>query len=205
MSDNELTVFVVDDDPAMRDALHTLMQTSGFNCQSFGSAEAFLEHFEPNMRGCLLLDVRMPGMSGSELQQHLIDQNIDLTTIVISGHADVPLAVAMMRKGAVDFFEKPFKNDLLVERVRESLQQVADRVSTSEQLQVLKARMDRLTGREQQVLEGVVDGKASKVIADELGISVKTVDVHRSRIMDKMEVRSIAELIRQVMRVSQQN
>ena len=198
-------MFIVDDDAAMRDALKTLMESAGLEAYCFDSCESFLQKYDAAKPGCLLLDVRMPGMSGVDLQQHLIDQDIALPVIVISGHADVPMAVTMMRKGAIDFFEKPFKNDQLVERVRDCIHKLDDQLDSSDKIKSVELHLNKLTKREREVLEGVVAGKASKVIADELGISVKTVDVHRSRIMDKMEVRSIAELIRQVLRLQQQN
>lgn len=201
MSDASRTVYIVDDDAAIRDALKTLMEVSGLSCHCFESAEAFVEQLQPDDMGCLLLDVRMPGMSGVELQQYLIDHKFDLPIVVISGHADVPMAVTMMRKGAIDFFEKPFRNEKLVERIRECLHRIEDKRDSSDRIKQIRSHLERLTRREREVLDGVVAGKASKVIADELGISVKTVDVHRSRIMDKMEVRSIAELIRQVVQV----
>lgn len=201
MNDRDKIVYIVDDDAAVRDALHLLIETAGLSGRCFASAESFLQHYDPALPACLLLDVRMPEMNGIDLQQRLKEQNIELPVIVISGHADVPMAVEMMRHGAMDFFQKPFDNDVLLERVHECLQQCIEQYSENERIRMVEAQLATLTSREQEVLEGVVAGMSSKVIADNLGISVKTVDVHRSRIMEKMAVRNIAELTRKVMSV----
>jgi FixJ family two-component response regulator len=198
-------VYIVDDDDAIRDSLSMLIQSDDLDCMAFQSAESFLLNFIPDISGCLLLDVRMPGMSGLDLQRQLKEQDTRLPIIVMSGHADIPTAVEMMKNGAVDFYTKPFDNMMMLDSVKLCLKQ-------SEQLRkqvsfenTVDERIHTLTKRETEVLTGVLEGKASKVIAYDLGISVKTVDVHRSRIMDKMKVRSLAELVRTILNSNKQN
>ncbi len=194
-------VFVIDDDEAVRDSIRWLLEANGFVARTFGSAESFLESGAANEPiGCLLVDVRMPGLSGLALQDELQRRDCSLPLVFITGHGDVPMAVDTMKKGAIDFLQKPF-ND---ERVRTVVRQCLER-SMSEHLDHLaeseaRARIDRLTTRERQVLERIVLGRLNKQIADDLGISIKTVEAHRSNIMDKLCARSMADLMRVAIR-----
>lgn len=189
-------VHIVDDDAAVRAALAALFGTVGIACAAYASAEEFLAAADTGTRGCLLLDVRMPGMGGLELQRVLRDRGIAIPVIVITGHGDVSMAVRAMKAGAADFIEKPFNGQELIDRVKECLQADAEsrreRVLREEAISLLR----QLTRREEEVLERVVAGRPSKVIAAELEISEKTVDVHRSNIMRKTGTRSVAELVR---------
>lgn len=195
---NDSTVFVVDDDPAMRESLSFLMGSVGIRVETFENAQAFLDQHDTGDRGCLVLDVRMPGMSGLELQEHLIQRGISLPVVMITGYGDVPMAVRALKSGALDFIEKPFTEQELLDRVNEALH-VDGRLSRLEEKRALfDARVSRLTERESQVMQLVVDGKSNKLIAHELGLSPKTVEVHRSRVMDKMEAGSLAQLLRLV-------
>ncbi|MGD8926103.1 MAG: response regulator [Thioalkalispiraceae bacterium] len=199
------TVFIVDDDDAIRDSLSMLMHSDDLQNKTFKSAESFLEQYNPDLSGCLLLDVRMPGMSGLDLQRHLIEQDSRLPIIVMSGHADIPTAVEMMKNGALDFYTKPFDNMMLLDSIKICLQhneQLRNQINFEN---IIDERIQTLTKREREVLVGVLEGKASKVIAYDLGISVKTVDVHRSRIMEKMKVRSLAELVRTILNSNKEN
>lgn len=197
MSDNDSqTVFIVDDDPALRDSVATLLGTLGLATRTFESAEEFLEALDPTDRGCVLLDVRMSGMSGLELQRHLARTGISIPVILITAHGDVPMAVQAMREGAFDFIEKPFKEEDLLEQVHACLKTDSEQVRESQAQAEARARMAQLTEREREVLEQVVEGQPSKLIADTLGISVRTVDVHRANILKKMRVRTVAEVVR---------
>lgn len=192
----EPTVFVVDDDPAMRDSLRWLFESVGLAVETFATAEEFLNGCHPSRPGCLLLDVRMPGMSGLNLQDELAARHFTLPTIIITGYAEVATAVRALKTGAIDFIEKPFSDELLLERIREAI--VADRQAREAQAQRadVAARVALLTTRELSVMELVIAGKANKVIAADLGLSPKTVEVHRANVMRKMEAQSVAELVR---------
>lgn len=188
------TVHVVDDDDAIRDALAWLLRSRGVPARAWPSAEAFLADWSEEMRGCIVLDVRMEGMSGVELFDHLLGQGSRLPVLFLTGHGDVPLAVAALKKGAFDFVEKPFNDNDLVDRIvaavrhDESLRQKAESEAS------VAARLAGLTARERQVMERVLAGDYNKTIADALGIAVRTVEVHRARIFEKMGVRSAVEL-----------
>jgi two-component system response regulator FixJ len=201
----EATVFVVDDDAAVCRALELLMRSVGLRAETYPSAEDFLEVFDSERPGCLLLDLRMPGMSGMDLQQYLAERGSALPVIVLTGHAEVPVAVQMMKAGAADFIEKPFQDQLLIDRVHECLAHDARQRERARVVGTIDARLSRLSPREQQVVEGVMAGKPSKEIASELGISPKTVDVHRARVMDKVGVGSLAELVRLVLQARGQS
>jgi FixJ family two-component response regulator len=193
------TVFVVDDDEALRDSLRWLLEAHGYEVALYDSAERFLSDDAAMRPGCLLLDMRMPGMSGQELFDALIERGNRMPVVFITGHGDVPMAVAAVKKGAVDFIEKPFSEEDLLRLVgqcleRDILQREAVAASAS-----IVARQAALTPREREVLELIVAGKPNKVIADQLAISPKTVEVHRSRVMEKMGVRSVAGLVQAVM------
>lgn len=196
MDAKEPTVFIVDDDAALRDALQSLLRFMGLKAEAFPSADAFLQAYMPGRPGCLLLDVRMPGMSGLELQKHLAERDNPLPVILLTGHGDVAMAVEAMRVGAFDFVEKPVKDQVLLDRVHACLRQATEQERRTGNRVRLRECLDTLTPREREVAAGVAQGKASKVIAADLGISPRTVDVHRSRIMDKLGVRSSAELVR---------
>jgi two-component system response regulator FixJ len=196
--EEEQTVFIVDDDPAMRESLRFLMGSVTLPVETYENARVFMERYDPNRPGCLVLDVRMPGMSGIELQQRLRAAGIEIPIIMITGFADVPMAVRAMKAGALDFIEKPFTDQDLLDRINEALQIDLRQRRDSAERAAVATRLERLTQREHQVLDLVLTGKANKIIADELGLSPKTVEVHRSRVMEKMEVQSLAELMQVV-------
>ncbi len=197
----EPTVFVVDDDEAMRDSLRWLIESVGLRVECHDSAESFLESYYPGRSGCLLLDVRMPGMSGLELQEYLQQHEIDIPVIIITGHGDVPMSVRAMKKGAIDFIEKPFNDELLLDAIRNALA-VNEKQREKRALRAeLAARVATLTPREHQVMEMVTAGRSNKEIAAELGVSAKTVEAHRAKVMDKMQAGSLAELVRMSMLV----
>lgn len=188
------TVYVVDDDDAIRDALSWLLRSRGLSARAWPSAEAFLADYTEAMRGCLVLDVRMEGMSGVELFEHLLATGSRLPVIFLTGHGDVPLAVAALKKGAFDFVEKPFNDNELVDRVEAAVRHDASQRERIELEASVAARLEALTPRERQVMERVLAGDFNKNIADVLGIAVRTVEVHRARIFEKMGVRSAVEL-----------
>jgi len=198
MPDSAPLVLVVDDDPAMRDSIAFLVSSVGYDCRSFTSAEEFLRDWQDDRPACLLVDIRMSGMSGLDLQNRLTQAKSSLGVIFVTGHGDVPMAVRAMRSGAIDFLQKPFNDQLLLERIREAIDvSIATRKVAAERSSV-EARLARLTPREREVLDLVVAGKANKQIAAELNISIKTVEVHRHNVMEKMEAASVAELARRV-------
>ncbi|ALM83249.1 MULTISPECIES: response regulator transcription factor [Alcaligenaceae] len=190
------TVYIVDDDEAVRDSLRWLLEANGYRVRAYPSAENFLEDYDPNLVGVLIADVRMPGMSGLELQEQLIARNAPLPIVFITGHGDVPMAVTTMKKGAIDFLEKPFNESDLREIVARMLEQATQRVSKFQAQRDHEAMLARLTAREQQVLERIVAGRLNKQIADDLGISIKTVEAHRANIMEKLEVTTVADLMK---------
>ncbi|MEJ2767956.1 oxygen response regulator transcription factor FixJ [Mycetohabitans sp. B46] len=190
------TVFVVDDDEAVRDSLRWLLEANGYRVQCFSSAEQFLDAYQPSQLGCLILDVRMSGMSGLELQEKLIAENAALPIIFVTGHGDVPMAVSTMKKGAMDFIEKPFDEAELRQLVERMLERARTENSTAQQQRAAAARLSKLTAREQQVLERIIAGRLNKQIADDLGISIKTVEAHRANIMEKLNVNTVADLLR---------
>lgn len=199
-SQNAEIVYVVDDDEAVRDSLRWLLEGQGFSVSAFDSAERFLNSLPPGatgpISGCLIADVRMPGMSGTELHDELIRRNIQLPLIFITGHGSVPMAVASMKKGAVDFLEKPFNDEQLCMRVSSAFQKVRDEGSKSVLAKRAQELLSRLTPREEQVLDQIVAGRLNKQIADDLDISIKTVEAHRANIMDKIEARTMADLMK---------
>lgn len=190
------TVFVVDDDEAVRDSLRWLLEANGYHVRGFDSAEGFLSHYNRNQVACLILDVRMPGMSGLELQEHLLAQKINIPIIFVTGHGDVPMAVTTMKKGAVDFIEKPFDEAALRSLVERMLAKARGDANNAREQQAAEELLGRLTSREQQVLERIIAGRLNKQIADDLGISIKTVEAHRANIMEKLNVNTVADLLR---------
>ena len=190
------TVYIVDDDLGVRSSLRALFRSVGVASTAYATPQEFLAEVGPGGTGCLLLDVRMPGMSGLELQRVLTEAGVRLPVIFITGHGDVPMAVAAMRAGAVDFVEKPFNEQQLLERVAGCLKMSVEAEQAERPRAEARARLGQLTVREREILDHLVEGKPSKRIAATLGISEKTVDVHRSNIMRKTGARSIAELVR---------
>ena len=189
-------VYIVDDDDAIRDALGWLFKTRGVSQQSFASAEDFLAHWSPELCGCILLDMRMSGMSGNELFDLLRERGNTLPVIFLTGHGDVPMAVAALKNGANDFVEKPCNDNELVDRVLEALRLDAEQRVDAAHADSFKRRSERLSTRERQVMDLVLQGKLNKNIADELQISIRTVEVHRSSVFEKMGVRTAVELAR---------
>ena len=193
-------VYIVDDDEAMRDSLLWLIESQGFAVTAYSSAEDFLAACRDGMAGCIVLDVRMPGMSGLELYEKLNARRCTLPVIFITGHGDVPMAVSALKKGAVDFIEKPFGDKDMLRLIEQCLEIDRNNREKNQQGVAAARRLAALTGREIEVMDLIVAGKLNKQVADVLNISIKTVEVHRSRIMDKMEVRTVAELVQAVMR-----
>lgn len=189
-------VYIVDDDEATRELLRCLVESVSLSVQAFSSAQAFLDVYRPNTWGCLIVDVRMPEMSGLDLLDRFVQQRNNLPLILISCYADVPMAVRAMKKGAMDFIEKPFNEQFLLDRIHDAIKQhraiLDEEVSRAD----IALRINRLSQREQAVMKMVVDGKSNKAIAGELGLSPKTVEVHRARMMEKMAAESLAQLVR---------
>lgn len=190
------TVFVVDDDQSIRHAMGLLLKSVGLEHETFESADDFLTRHNGSENGCLVLDIRMPGLGGLELQDKLIEMNSTLPIIFITGHGDIPMAVEAMQKGAVDFIQKPFRDQELLDRISEALNTANELQSERQQQSKIQEYIDSLTNREKEVLELVVTGKPNKIIAHELGVSQRTVEIHRARVMEKMHARSLAELVR---------
>ena len=199
MPEAEQTVFVVDDDDALRDAIATYLDAEGQACETYADADGLLVRladWPPEASGCLVLDVRMPGLSGLDVQDELNARGIAMPIIFITGYGDVPSAVRAMKGGAVDFISKPFDAEALAERIREALRADAERRTARCELAAAQARAATLTPREREVLERVAAGQANKRVAIELGVSERTVEIHRSHLMQKMGVRHLAELVR---------
>jgi len=190
------TVYVVDDDEAVRDSLQWLLEGKDYRVRCFDSAESFLARFDPREVACLIADIRMDGMSGLELQDKLLERKSPLPIVFITGHGDVPMAVNTMKKGAMDFIEKPFKEDALVTLVERMLDQARVAFSQSIEAASREALLSRLTAREAQVLERIVAGRLNKQIADDLGISIKTVEAHRANVMEKLNANTVADLLK---------
>lgn len=193
------TVFIVDDDDAVRDSLRLLMKSAGFHAEVFESAEAFLGHYDPEQTGCLVLDIRMPGMSGLELQRELAIRDCPLPIIFITAHGDIPMAVDAVRNGALDFIQKPFDDKQLVDKIETALSESMQKQEEGLERAEIRRRADTLTAREREVMSQVVQGKANKVIAGDLGVSQRTVEIHRARVMEKMQAGSLAQLVRMVL------
>lgn len=192
---DDATVFLVDDDRNVRDALSLFLESSGLQVRAYPSAQAFLEQYNSQHPGCLVLDIRMPGMSGMELQQELIKRHIDIPIIFLTGHGDIPMSVKALKAGAIDFIEKPFNDEVLLNRIREATAKDAQTRMFNVQKSKILACYVRLTRREKEVMRFVISGHSNKEIARELGISHRTIDVHRARIMGKMQANSLSELV----------
>lgn len=190
------TVFIVDDDDDFRDSMQWLLESDDLPVQSFSSARDFLSQYRGE-KGCMLLDVRMPEINGLALQQIMLEREIRLPIVVLSGHGDIPMAVTAMKNGAIDFLEKPFDDEVLIPLVLTALQKAEEQFAGQEQLNQIRELYDSLSRREKEVMALVVTGKANREIAEELGISPKTVEVHRSRVMSKMRADSLPELVNQ--------
>ncbi len=194
---NEPTVFIVDDDSAIRVAMQALLESVGLKHEILPSADEFLDrHGGGHEAGCLVLDIRMPGLGGLELQDELIKRGNSIPIIFITGHGDVPMAVEAMQKGAVDFIQKPFRDQELLDRIHLALRTDEERRAEARRTEEIRSLIDKLTQREREVFELVVTGKPNKVIAFELGVSQRTVEIHRARVMEKMQARSLADLVR---------
>jgi len=189
-------VFVVDDDDAVRNSLRLLLKSASLSTTAFASAQEFLAGWTADQPGCLVLDVRMPGMSGLELQEELNRRGAIIPVIFISGHADVPMAVEAIQHGAFDFLQKPFSDQDLIDRIQRALAADVGNRQALSQLDELRKRYASLTPREQEVLVLVTDGRANKVMAGDLGLSQRTIEIHRARVMEKMGARSVEQLVR---------
>lgn len=191
----EAIIHVVDDDTAMCESLRWLIESVGFNVKIYPGAKHFLENYQDEAHGCLLLDVRMPEMSGLELQEQLNKLSIDLPIIFITGHGDVPMAVRAMKAGALEFLNKPFNDQELLDCINRAIEYDTQRRRTCSERKGILERLDQLTTREKQVLKELVTGKLNKVIAADLDLSIKTIELHRSNIMRKLQARSLAQII----------
>ncbi len=197
-------VFVVDDDAAVRDSMRWLMDSVGLRVEAFDSGEAFLRAITPESSGCVVLDLRMPGLGGLDVHAQLRERGINLPVIVVSGHGDVPIAVRALKSGVADFVEKPFKDQELLDCVQQALRRDAEQSLQRLRREELMTRYRTLTPRELDVLRLVVDGQANKAIGSSLGISQKTVETHRARVMEKMAARSVSELVRMTLIIESQ-
>jgi two-component system response regulator FixJ len=189
-------ILIVDDDADVRDSLRALLESAGFDVRDFDSAKAILADGGLDQAACLIADIRMPDMDGLTLQEELAHRKIGLPVIIVTGHGDVPLAVRAMRAGAVDFIEKPFDDELLLQSIKQALALRKESRGQASLAQTAAARIGLLTERERQVLECLVAGKANKVIAYELDISPRTVEIHRAHVMEKMQARSLSDVVR---------
>ncbi|MEN9373547.1 MAG: hypothetical protein RIR79_1099 [Pseudomonadota bacterium] len=190
------TVYIVDDDEAVRDSVQWLLEGRGFRVRCFDSAESFLNRYDPREVACLIADIRMDGMSGLELQDRLIAMRSPLPIVFVTGHGDVPMAVDTMKKGAMDFIQKPFHEEQLVELIERMFDHAKESFADSRSAANRDALLSKLTLRESQVLERIVAGRLNKQIADDLGISIKTVEAHRANIMEKLGANTVADLLR---------
>lgn len=198
MSDSNPNVFIVDDDQAVRESLSDLMDSVGLNAETYASAQEFLTRYTPTLWGCLVLDIRMLGMSGLELHDELIRRGSLLPTIFITGHGDVPMAVQAMRRGAMDFIQKPFREQDLLDSINLALENGAKMRDGELERQTVRRQVESLTPREREVMHKIIAGKSNKVIAADLGLSQRTVEVHRANVMEKLHARSLADLVRLV-------
>ncbi|KXS53012.1 response regulator FixJ [Marinobacter persicus] len=201
MTDIQQTVYVVEDDEAVRDSLELLLKSDDKPVQTYESASAFLKDYSDQMAGCIVLDIRMPGMDGMELQKKLNEKHSILPIIFVTGHGDVPMAVDAMKEGAVDFIQKPYREEALLEKIEAALEQDREQRKSLDEKQEIIRRVKSLTPREREIMDRMIAGQANKVIAIELEISQRTVEIHRSRVMHKMGTHSLAHLVRMVLSV----
>ena len=201
MSADTGKVYIVEDDDAVRESLQLVLESVGYQTRAYANANAFLDAYDNDMAGCLVLDIRMPGMNGMELQRKLNERNSILPIIFVTGHGDVPMAVEAMQQGALDFVQKPYREQELLEKIERAFQIDQANRESLQQRQAIAARLQSLTPRELDVLHLMVEGNANKVIAIDLDISQRTVEIHRARVMEKLEANSLAHLVRMVMAV----
>jgi two-component system response regulator FixJ len=201
MQDEKPCIYIVEDDEAVRDSLSLILESVGHQVQAFATADAFLNAYSPNMSGCIVLDIRMPGMDGMELQNRLNSMNSILPIIFVTGHGDVPMAVEAMQRGAMDFVQKPYREQELLGKISAALKLDEENRQSLQEKQTIIEQLASLTPREHEVMEGMVAGKANKVIAYDLDISQRTVEIHRARVMEKLNAKSLAHLVRMVMTV----
>ena len=201
MTDTQQTVYVVEDDEAVRDSLELLLKSDGKPVKTYDNANAFLKDYSETMAGCIVLDIRMPGMDGMELQKKLNEKHSILPIIFVTGHGDVPMAVDAMKEGAVDFIQKPYREEALPQKIEAALEQDKEQRKTLGEKQEILRRVKSLTPREHEIMDRMIAGQANKVIAIELEISQRTVEIHRSRVMHKMGTHSLAHLVRMVLSV----
>jgi len=192
-------VFVVDDDASVREALKDLLTSVGLQVELFGSAQEFLRSDRMDVPSCLVLDVRLPGVSGLDFQQELLKANVHIPIIFVTGHGDIPMAVEAMQHGAFDFLQKPFRDQDLIDRIQRALERDARNRAALAQHERIRASFDSLTPREREVLALMTEGKPNKVMAAELGVSQRTVEIHRARVMEKTGAASLAQLVRMAM------
>jgi RNA polymerase sigma factor (sigma-70 family) len=201
MTDRPPIVFIVDDDASVREALKNLIRSVGLHVELFGSATEFLETQRPDAPSCLVLDVRLPGISGLDLQRRLADANVHIPIIIITGHGDIPMSVRAMKAGAIEFLTKPFRDQDLLDAIQVALERNRTRRQREAEIAVFRERFESLSPRERDVVTKVVSGMLNKQIADEIGIAENTVKVHRSRAMEKMQAQSLADLVKMVERL----
>jgi FixJ family two-component response regulator len=201
MDKSKPVVYVVDDEKQIRESLGMLLKTMDLNVEMYSNAQDFLSDYNAEQHGCLVLDVRMPGMSGLELQAQLASERINIPIIIITGHGDVPMAVQAIRVGALDFIEKPFREQELLDSIQKAIKLDAENKENRAEQEKWKEAFSALTPREREIVRELVLGKANKLIAYELGISPKTVDFHRANIMDKLGVESVVELVRLIQKL----
>jgi len=203
MTDSQQIVYIVEDDEAVRDSLEMMLVSMEHKVETFPTANAFLESYSEAMAGCIVLDIRMPGMDGMELQKELNSRNSILPIIFVTGHGDVPMAVEAMQLGAIDFIQKPYREQELLEKIKAALELDAEqRESLTEKKEIIR-RLEELTPREKEIMDMMIEGHANKVIAIDLDISQRTVEIHRSRVMHKMGTHSLAHLVRMVLMVKE--
>jgi RNA polymerase sigma factor (sigma-70 family) len=196
---NAAMVMVVDDDTGVRNAMRSLLKSVGLNSTLFASAQEFLNAYQPSQVGCLVLDIRMPGMSGLELQQQLNMRGAVIPVIFMSGHGDIPMAVEAMQHGAFDFLQKPFRDQDLLDRIQRAVTKDRELRKSLGEHERIRTHLDSLTPREREVLDLMTQGKQNKVIAQVLGVSPRTIEIHRARVMEKMNAQSVAELVRMML------